>query len=402
MYLRTSRQLRLLDLESRSPLYSHFLETIDGLATIRAFRWEHLALAINIQRLDSSQSVSYMLFCVQRWLQLVLDLLVAAIAVVVVALAMTLRSSTSAGLMGVALSNILSFNSLLSALITAWTQLETSLGAIARVRSFEKDTPCEIKEGEDTIPHPSWPDQGGIELKNVTAAYNNSSSLAIDNLSLQILPGQKIGICGRTGSGKSTLLSLLLRLLDTQSGTITLDGVDISSIPRRLLRERLTAIPQDVFLLSGSIRLNADPRQQATDAELIAALTKVQLWDKLAARGGLQANMQDTPLSKGEQQLFFLARAMLGSAKVVLLDEATSNVDAATDALMQRIVRDEFAHATVLCVAHRLGTIMDADTVVVLDAGRVVECGSPGELMVKESGRFKELVKLQGNDDANL
>jgi ATP-binding cassette, subfamily C (CFTR/MRP), member 1 len=192
-------------------------------------------------------------------------------------------------------------------------------------------------------------------------------------------------------SGKSSLLSVLLRILDMESGTITIDGVDLQVIPREIIRSRLVTIPQDPFIFSGSVRLNADPTSSSSDELIIAALTKVGLWSILSERGGLDAEMTANPLSQGEQQIFCLARAMLKTqCGVLVLDEATSNVDTETDQLMQRLIREEFRGYTIITVAHRLDTILDSDRIVVLNSGRIVEVGTPEELSGRQSA-FKEL-----------
>jgi ATP-binding cassette subfamily C (CFTR/MRP) protein 1 len=154
----------------------------------------------------------------------------------------------------------------------------------------------------------------------------------------------------------------------------------------------MVTIPQDPFILSGSVRLNADPYAATTDQHIISALEKVGLWSLLDSRGGLDADMNINPLSQGQQQIFCLARAMLRTekGKILVLDEATSSVDADTDLLIQKLIREEFSNFTVLTVAHRLDTIMDSDRVLVLDGGRVVEIGSPEEL-IKSEGAFWEL-----------
>jgi ABC-type multidrug transport system fused ATPase/permease subunit len=193
-------------------------------------------------------------------------------------------------------------------------------------------------------------------------------------------------------SGKSSLLSALLRILDLDSGTITIDGLDLQIIPREIIRSRLVTIPQDPFILSGSVRLNIDPTSSASDDLIITALTKVGLWSILSERGGLDAEMTANPLSQGQQQIFCLARAMLRTGgKILVLDEATSNVDAETDQLMQRLIREEFAGYTIITVAHRLDTVLDSDRIVVLDSGTIVEVGSPSELLSRASA-FRELT----------
>ncbi len=203
-----------------------------------------------------------------------------------------------------------------------------------------------------------------------------------------------------TDSGKSTLLSILLCLVDLTAGTITIDNLDLSTIPREIIRSRITAIPQDPFILAGSVRLNADPTSRSSDPEIINALTKVNLWPLLSSRGGLDADMSANPLSQGQQQIFCLARAMLRSgngdetgigSRILVLDEATSSVDAETDKLMQKLIREEFGKYTILTVAHRLDTILDANRVVVMDGGRVVEMGEPRELLKREDSAFRAL-----------
>jgi ATP-binding cassette subfamily C (CFTR/MRP) protein 1 len=185
-------------------------------------------------------------------------------------------------------------------------------------------------------------------------------------------------------------LLTILRLLDIETGDITIDSQSLSTIPRSLLRTRLIAIPQDPFLISSTVRLNADPSTILPDSAIIEALTKVHLWSLISSRGGLDEQMTTHPLSHGQQQLFCLARAMLRKSKVLILDEATSSVDKETDGLMQKLLRDEFGGCTVLVVAHRLDTIEDADLVVVMDNGVIAEVGKPQELLAQDS-LFKQL-----------
>lgn len=170
-YLRTTRQLRILDLESRSPLYSHFLETLEGITSIRAFGWTEAFKQKFREKLDTSQKPFYLMYCCQRWLNLVLSLIITAMAVIVVAMAIELRSTTNGGLLGIALNSVVVFNQSLQELIAWWTQLEISLGAIQRVKSFNEDTPNEAKPGEDVEQSPHWPERGTIIFQDVCASY---------------------------------------------------------------------------------------------------------------------------------------------------------------------------------------------------------------------------------------
>ncbi|GAB1216265.1 hypothetical protein ATERTT37_005475 [Aspergillus terreus] len=396
-YLRTSRQLRLLDLELKSPLFSSISETLEGLPTIRALGWQEKFEQRNQERLDASQRPVYLLYCVQRWLNFVLDLIVAALGILLVSLATQLPSSTSGGRLGVAMLNILGFSQSLSQFIFFYTDLETSLQAVSRVKEFVETTVSEEASPQSLTPLPgNWPARGAVEFRDITASYaSDTSQPVLNKLSLAIQPGQKVGICGRTGSGKSTLLSALFRMIELQSGSITIDGIDLNNVSRQEVRSRLIAIPQDPFLFPGTVRFNASPDETVADEEIIKALEKVGLWEHVQKRGGLDIDIDALALSHGQQQLFCLARAMLRSGTILVLDEATSNVDWGTDGVMQRVIREEFASKTIITVAHRLRTILDSDFVVVLGHGCILEAGHPGELLASSS-QFRELCRTQG------
>ncbi|KAJ5611489.1 multidrug resistance-associated protein [Penicillium herquei] len=390
-YLKTSRQIRLLELESRSPLYSHLLSTVEGLATIQAFGWEaHFRTASSIF-LDATQRTYYMLNCVQRWLTLVLDLIVAAEAIIVVSLAIYFKNTTSLGFLGVSLNSILAFNGSLSSLISGWAQLEISLGSIFRVKDLELTVPRETSAKQD-VP-PNWPCQGAIKLSGINAQYSSESTV-LSNVSLECSPGQKIGIYGRTGSGKSSLLLTLLSMLTVTQGSIVIDGIDIATIHPDKVRERLVTISQTPLIMVGcTVRFNLDLTENIPDAEIIAALDRVGIWHGvLLERGGLNAEINDTlSLSRGEQQLLQLARAMLklqaSNSKILLIDEGTSSVDTETDARIQDLLQqDPFRSCTVLTAAHRVHTLLSYDLVIGLDRGKLVEMGQPTVLSkVKDS-----------------
>ncbi|KAF9879602.1 ABC multidrug transporter [Colletotrichum karsti] len=376
-YLRTSRQLRHIDLEAKSPLFTHFTEVLAGLPTLRAFAWRPAMLRESQALLDASQRPYYLFFCVQRWLNVVLDLFVAGMALVLVAFALFFGGTTTKGAIGLAMVNIISFNQTLGNFIEMWTMLETSLGAITRLKYFVEFTPREDRECERELPPPTWPENGKIEIGNATASYSDDTDPVLKNITLTIHPGQKVGICGRSGSGKSSLLLALLRLLDLQnpSGTLAVASRSLLTAPRSAVRAALTTLPQDPVLLPGTVRDNIDPAGHNPDADLVSALRKTRVWDAVEARGGLDAEMAETGLSAGQKQLFCLARAVLRRRRggVVLLDEATSNVDHATDEEVRGVVMGEFEGVTVVEVAHRLEAIVGYDVVVVMDEGRVVE-----------------------------
>ncbi len=213
-YLRTSRQMRLLDLEAKSPLYSHFISSFSGLTALRAYGWSSLAAEENLYRLNESQRPFYLLRCVMRWLTMVLNLIVAGLAVLLVGISVALKDSINPGLLGVALTSVMGIGQTLSQLIQSWTQVEISLGAVTRIDQFAAETPRE-PDGPD-MPPTNWPSKGAIHISGLYAKYGDHTVLTDINLDIQ--PGQKIAVCGRSGSGKSTLITLLLRLYEPTAG----------------------------------------------------------------------------------------------------------------------------------------------------------------------------------------
>ncbi|KAI1762775.1 P-loop containing nucleoside triphosphate hydrolase protein [Hypoxylon sp. FL1150] len=431
-YLRTSRQIRFLDLEAKSPLYSHFIDTIKGVATFRAFGWVPDAVELNNRHLDTSQRPAYLLAMIQRWLGFTLQMVVAALAFVVVILATQQRSNTA--FTGASLVTLMNFGDSLTIIVRMYTALETSIGAISRLKSFSETVKSESLEGEDIVPPPEWPLRGSIRIDGVSASYTdpdplsseepassdekdngNSRHLALRNLHLSIAPGEKVAICGRSGSGKSSTILLLLRLLDPvapDSDKVIIDETALNKIDRATLRQRVIAVPQDpVFLPDGTtFQTNLDPFGTSTADECRAVLETVNLWDFIGERGGLGAGMSGDSLSGGQRQLFNLARAILrrrarskqigaefgeggsvASGGILLLDEVSSSVDQSTDKAMQNIIRDEFEGYTIVMVSHRLDMVLGFDTVVVMDKGSIVETGRPQLLLETNGSKFREL-----------
>ncbi|RAH82412.1 putative ABC transporter [Aspergillus japonicus CBS 114.51] len=394
-YLKTSRQLRILEIEARAPLLSHFMETLQGLSSIRAFGWTRSYTAQNDRLLGTAQQSLYLLYCAQLWLTLTLDMIVAVLAIILVSIAVTTRTSTGASI-GLALVNVVAFGANLKGLVYNWTALEIAMGAIARIRDFTSTTPSEEQPGpREPPPPPDWPQQGLIRFHEVSAAYNCESPPVLKNVSLEVQPGQKLAICGRTGSGKSSLVGSLLRLLDLRSGTIEIDGVDISTLARQDVRSRLITLPQEPFFLHGTIRENLDIHGQHSDEDLYEILARLGLQELIVQKGGLDVSMSEDMLSHGQRQLLCVVRASLRTSKILILDEATSSVDQETEALILDVLRKQFRDHTVVCIAHRLNTILDYDQIIVLDQGCVVECGHPATLAAQPS-IFAELLRATG------
>ncbi|KAM0247924.1 hypothetical protein ACHAP5_003708 [Fusarium lateritium] len=403
-YLRTSRQLRLLDLEEKAPLYTQFLETLSGLVTIRAFGWGDAIIQANHDLVDRSQRPFYLLIIVQRWLVLVLDLTTAALALLLVGLAVRLRGEVDVGLTGVSLVQLISLSETVNMLIQFWTSIETSIGAVARIKQFAEETGEESLPGETREPPTQWPDKGTIQISDLSASYGEGKGdtiKALDAVSFEIKAGEKVGICGRTGSGKSSLFLALLRLLDSSSGSITIDGMSLALLQRETIRSRLITLTQDQFVLPGTIRHNADPLDACPDVDIKSALQLVGLAEAIEQLGGLDASFDEDALSHGQKQLFFLARAVLRKhdGKVVLLDEATSSVDQKTEETIKAVIETEFKDHTVVSITHRLETIIDFDRVIMMEKGCVVETGEPKGLLASNS-RFKALWTARSRPSA--
>ena len=403
VYLRTSRQLRLLDVQASAPMYTQLLETLDGLLTIRAFAWQSATTDEALRLLDEAQKPHYLLFCIQRWLNLVMDLFVAACGIILVAFAVALPESTSPGSVALALVSLIGLSQLLTHVILTWTTLETSLGAISRLKTFERETPQETSAQHSEEVSVTWPSSGRLQMQQVTASYSTKPGApALNNISLEIQHGSKVAICGRTGSGKSSLLSTLFRLLELDSGSITIDGLDIRHVPLDVLRRRLIAVPQEATVFPGSLRSNLVSKtagesslQQSDDQPSSLRSRESGYGSRFPWRGGLDTDTADLALSHGQKQLLCLASAIVrkDSSPILILDEAMSDVDEQTEELMTKLIETEFEHHTVISVVHKLHSVCTFDKIVVLDHGHVAETGTWTELLGMENGKFRDLIE---------
>ncbi|KAM4829793.1 multidrug resistance-associated protein 1 isoform 2-T2 [Thomomys bottae] len=397
-YVASSRQLKRLESVSRSPVYSHFNETLLGVSVIRAFEDQERFVRQSDLKVDENQKAYYPSIVANRWLAVRLECVGNCIVLFAALFAVISRHHLSAGLVGLSVSYSLQVTTYLNWLVRMSSEMETNIVAVERLKEYsgtEKEAPWQIQE---TAPPSTWPQVGRVEFRDYGLRYRDDLDLVLKHINVTIEGGEKVGIVGRTGAGKSSLTLGLFRINESAEGEIVIDGVNIAKIGLHNLRFKITIIPQDPVLFSGSLRMNLDPFSQYSDEDVWTALELAHLKgfvstlpDKLeheCAEGGEN-------LSVGQRQLVCLARALLRKTKILVLDEATAAVDLETDDLIQSTIRTQFHDCTVLTIAHRLNTIMDYTRVIVLDKGEIVECGTPSEL-VQHRGIFYSMAKDAG------
>ncbi|KAF9243526.1 ABC protein [Melanogaster broomeanus] len=401
-YRASAREVKRLDSMLRSLLYAHFSETLTGLPTIRSYGEMNRFVSLNRYYVDLEDRSLYLIITNQRWLAIRLDFMGALMVFIVAVLAATDVSGLSAAQIGL----VLTYTTSLSQMCTMVTR-QTAEVEYTREDTVPQEAPHEI---ESSKPEAGWPSQGAIEFNDVKMSYRPGLPLILHGISLSIKGGEKIGVVGRTGAGKSSLMLVLYRIVELSGGSIVLDGIDISTIGLKDLRTKISIIPQDWdthCTYKGTIRSNLDPFNLYDDATLWDALRRSCLVDtpsdKEDAVSGVATpknrynldsviESEGANLSVGERSLLSLARALVKDCKVVVLDEATASVDLETDSKIQRTIQTEFSDRTLLCIAHRLRTIISYDRILVLDAGQVAEFDTPYNLYRKE-GLFHRMCE---------
>jgi ABC-type multidrug transport system fused ATPase/permease subunit len=401
-YLQTSRDLKRLNSVSRSPIYVQFNESVNGVATIRAFGSQYRFINENHQKIDSNNRPFLWMWATNRWLHCRVDVLGAFVGFCTGFVLVLARNWVDPGLAGLSLSYSLTFTHHVLWVVRNYAMNEMNMNAIERVHEYldvEEEPPTYIAATE---PSPSWPEHGAIEVENLVMQYAPENPPVLRNVSFKVNPREKIGIVGRTGSGKSTLALSIFRFMDPTSGSIKIDGVDIHTLGLDVLRSRLTIIPQDPVLFSGTLRSNLDPFDQHNDVELWAALKRSHLIDDLNINQDQEITLDSTVTengsnwSQGQRQLIALARALVKKSSLIILDEATSSVDFDTDHKIQQTIRSEFIDSALLCIAHRIRTVADYDRILVLDQGQVKEFDTPYDLMTRDGSIFQQMCVRSG------
>lgn len=422
LYLDAARPVKRLESTAKSPVFEQFGSALAGVATIRGFNKAEVYIERMYRKLDNSSVMTWHLFLFNRWMGWRMACVGSFFATFVSILILATPGIDSA-LAGFALAFALEFSASVMWTVRLYANVELNMNAAERIIEVSlspllpmtttdmslqyTELPTEPLDGKK--PPAAWPTEGRIEVEDLVVGYAADLPPVLKGVTFSVNRNERIGVVGRTGAGKSSLTLALFRFVEARSGSIHIDGQDISKINLHDLRSRLAIIPQDPVLFSGTIRSNLDPFHHHTDAALRDSLDRVHLvsdsgthtpssptntnifanLDSPIAEGGLN-------LSQGQRQLLCLARAIVSRPRVMVLDEATSAVDMHTDGLIQRSIREEFTDATLLVIAHRLSTIADFDRILVLSDGRVAEYGSPRELWGREGGVFRGMCEESG------
>ncbi|XP_076207367.1 ATP-binding cassette sub-family C member 6 isoform X1 [Aptenodytes patagonicus] len=397
-YVTTSCQLRRIEAASRSPIYSHISETFQGSSVIRAYKDQERFILKSNFLVDENQRICFPGAVADRWLATNLEFLGNGIVLFAALFAAMGRTDLSPGTAGFSISCALQITGVLNWMVRSWTEIENNIVSVERVREYlrtPKEAPWTLN---GKLQGQVWLTEGRIEFRNYSLRYRPNLDLALKHVNLTINGQEKIGITGRTGAGKSTLAVGLLRLVEAAEGAILVDGLDIAQLGLHDLRTKITVIPQDPVLFSGSLRMNLDPLNQYTDADIWTALELTQLKNFVADLPDqleYKCTDQGENLSTGQKQLLCLARALLRKAKILILDEATAAVDLETDLQIQSTLRAQFKDSTVLTIAHRINTVMDCDRILVLENGRIAEFDTL-EHLIAQKGLFYRLMEESG------
>jgi ABC-type multidrug transport system fused ATPase/permease subunit len=420
LYSTTSLELKRFDSITRSPIYSQFSETMAGVIVIRAFDAKDRFEGINVQKINQNHKTYMALWAVNAWYQIISELL-STLFLFGVGCTIIL-ADLSPGDTGFILTLSMEFNLLMNICVKAHATMEVGFNAVERVHEYielEQEPPSII---ESKRPAVDWPQHGAIQVRDLKLRYAPELPDVLLGISFDVLANEKLAVVGRTGAGKSTLSLAFFRIVSLSGGSIIIDGENISEIGLSDLRSKLTMISQDPVLFEGDLRSNLDPLGQHDDSELWEAIQRVHLVESFQQNGeksimtesfgqGLltldyTVEQKGRNFSQGQKQLICMARALLQTNKIIFLDEATASIDNDTDTKIQTTIRSEFADRTIICIAHRLRTIIDYDKVLVLDHGMAVEFGTPLELietdgtfrsMCEDTGEFDELYEMAKN-----
>nr|GLL43806.1 ABC transporter C family member 4-like [Ipomoea trifida] len=353
-FIASSRQLTRMDSITKAPILHHFSETVSGVMTIRSFRKQGVSFQGNIDRVNKSLRMDFNNNGANEWLGFRLELIGSfLLCISTLFMVMLPKSIIGSEYIGMALSYGLSLNAVIFYCVYLTCIMENKMVAVERIKQFINIPSEAAWKTPGCVPPPTWPHRGDIEIKDLKVRYRHNTPLVLKGISLGIHGGEKIGVVGRTGSGKSTLIQVFFRLVEPCGGKIVIDGIDICKVGLHDLRARFGIIPQEPILFEGTVRSNIDPLGLYSDDEI---------W-----------------------RLLCLGRVMLKNSRILFMDEATASVDSQTDAVIQKVIREDFLNCTIITIAHRIPTVIDCNKVLVMDDGLAKEYDAPAKLLERPS-----------------
>lgn len=403
IFLKSSTNIKRLEGIMRSPVFTHLNATLNGLTTIRAFGAQDIVSLEFDKHQDYHTSAWFMYITASSAYGFGMDFLCCFLVGVVTFSFLTFGEDLglAGGEVGLAITQAMALTGIVQWGMRQSAEITNNLMSVERVLEYDS-LPNEPNPDKPIEPAKDWPNKGNITFTNMGLRYDQEMPLVLKDFNIVIKPKEKIGIVGRTGAGKSSLISALFRLAVIE-GNIEIDGINTKDLLLEKLRSKISIIPQDPVLFSGTLRYNLDPFEEYDDNVLYRAIDEVELKDPANIINKLENRVMDrgSNYSVGQRQLICLARAIVRNNKILMLDEATANVDPQTDALIQTTIRKKFADCTVLTVAHRLNTIMDSDKVLVMESGRVVEFDRPHNLLQNSNGVFYKMVAEAGRAESD-
>ncbi|CCH62018.1 hypothetical protein TBLA_0G00710 [Henningerozyma blattae CBS 6284] len=421
VYISGSRELKRFDSITKSPIYQHFSETLAGITTVRAYGDESRFMRENLEKIDENNKPFFYMWVSNRWLSFRTQIIGAFVILGAGGFSIWNINKIDSGLAGISLTYALTFSDAALWLVRFYGDTEMNMNSTERIQEYMNIDQEPYNEG--TVEPPAdWPENGKIEINDVSLRYAPNLPRVIKNVSFTVDSKSKVGIVGRTGAGKSTIITALFRFLEPETGNIKIDNIDIVSIDLQKLRRSISIIPQDPTLFTGTIRSNLDPYTQYSDKEIFDSLICVNLVSREELAQVQSPSSNDTSsivsenfnhfldleynvseggsnISQGQRQLLCLARSLLGKPKIILLDEATASIDYESDKKIQETIRNEFGNSTILTIAHRLRSVIDYDKILVMDAGEVEEYDHPYSLLLNKNSIFYSMCEQSGEID---
>ncbi|XP_056631141.1 ATP-binding cassette sub-family C member 4-like [Diorhabda sublineata] len=391
LYMPTARSLKRLEAATRSPMIGHLNSSMEGLTTVRAYKAQDILRDEFDRHQDLYISAKYTSLCVKNAFHFYMDITAVSFTVYTIVRFLFFETDTAAGDVGLALTQAGALTMVIQFGLLQWSEAENLMTSVERVMEYTKIEP-ENKTGTKI---PDWPSTGKVQYQNVSLTYTNSNEKVLQDITFDVKPKEKIGIVGRTGAGKSSIIATLFRLYNHE-GTILIDNVDTKILSLKYLRQHISIIPQDPITFSGSIRNNIDPFKEFSDEQIWNVIRKVYLDSKIP---NLECLIEDTNFSSGERQLLSLARAIIRQNKIVVLDEATANMDPKTEELVQKAIDENFSDSTVFIISHRLNSITNCDKVLVVSTGKIIEFDTPDKLVKNKNSMLSKMLKVAENSN---